>query len=444
MKHAMPSGLLSDLWLDLHQPGLRLQISTLIGCILVGWALSHFLQKKFSANNIQTAAIRLGVESFTRVLSPLLILILLTIATIALSDLYRINLLRVAIPLAASFALTRAVFYAAHRLFAREGRSGAFLLLFEKIFPTIVGLGVALYLSGWWPDLLRYIQQTTLPIGRYQVSLFSISQAGLSVVFTLIIASSAGALLEERLKRMDSLHPSLRAVLVRAGKAGFILVAVLFSLSVLGIDLTILSVFGGALGVGLGLGLQKIVSSYISGFVILFERSLAVGDMVMIDKYYGQVMQINARYTVVRSGDGVETVVPNELLVSGLVQNYSLTDKLLRLVTQITINYRHDVEEVIQIIEEAALAVPRVNSQPPPQGLLLKFGQNGFELELAFWISDPENGRSNILSDVNRSLWLALKNRQILISPPQYEIKLATAHEMIENEASLSLRHHKQ
>ena len=263
-----------------------------------------------------------------------------------------------------------------------------------------------------------------IPIGRYKTSLLTILQAAASVGVTLILALWAGAMLEERLMRLDTMHSSLRAVMARMGRAGLILIAVLVSLSLVGIDLTVLSVFGGALGVGLGLGLQKIVSSYVSGFVILLERSLAIGDMVTVDKYYGKVTKINARYTILRSLDGVEAVIPNEMLVASPVQNYSLTDRLLRLSTHITVGYESDLDSVLHILEKAIASIGRIAKEPAPQALLLKFGSDGLELEIGFWIADPENGRLNLLSEVNRTIWRVLQTHQITVPYPQRELRL--------------------
>jgi small-conductance mechanosensitive channel len=199
---------------------------------------------------------------------------------------------------------------------------------------------------------------------------------------------------------------------------------VLVSLSLVGIDLTVLSVFGGALGVGLGLGLQKIVSSYVSGFVILLERSLAIGDIVTVDKYSGAVTQINTRYTILRGSDGVESVIPNEMLVSGAVQNYSLTDKSVRLTSRVTVAYQTDIEQTLKLLEQTVASVHRVSKAPSPQAMLINFGADGIELEIYFWINDLESGRVNVLSDVNRAIWKMLQTYQINVPYPQREIRL--------------------
>jgi small-conductance mechanosensitive channel len=424
------SNLWSDVWGDLQQPALLWQIATLVFCLASGWLLARLLRARFAGrtrhtgHDVQPGFVRMGVESFARVLSPLLALTLIAIATPLLAQWHRVNLLRVAIPLVASFALIRLAFYVLRRVFARGGKGGSLLALSETIFAGIVWIGVALYITGLWPGLVDYLEKTVVPVGRHQVSILTVLQAAASVVVTLMLALWAGALLEERLMRMDSVHSSLRVVMARMARALLILVAVLLSLSLVGIDITVLSVFGGALGVGIGLGLQKIVSNYVSGFVILLERSLAIGDIVTVDKYHGQVTQINTRYTILRGGDGIETVVPNEMLISGPVQNYSLTDRTLRLATQVTVSYQSDVEQVLCLLQETVAGVDRVSASPAPQAFLLRFGADGLELEVGFWISDPENGRGNALSDVNRAIWSVLQKHQVEVPFPQREIRL--------------------
>jgi small-conductance mechanosensitive channel len=418
------SSLWSDVWADLSDHSLMVQLATIVLCIALGWGLARALRSAFSAKDVQLRVVRLGVESFSWVLSPTLALLLIAVAKPILAQWhYHVNLLRVAMPLLASFALIRLAFYILRRVFARGGKAGNFILLFEKVFALLVWAAVALYITGLWPELIQFLDDTVIPIGRFKASLLTILQAVASVAVTLILALWAGALLEERLMGLDSMHSSLRLVMARMGRAVMVLIAVLVSLSLVGIDLTVLSVFGGALGVGIGLGLQKIVSSYVSGFVILLERSLSVGDMVGVDKYYGQVTQINTRYTVLRSLDGVESVVPNEMLVSSPVQNYSLTSRELRLATQVTVGYESDIELVLRLLEQAAAGVVRVCSSPAPQAVLLKFGADGLELELGFWIIDPENGRQGVSSDVNLAIWRALQERQIKIPSPQREIR---------------------
>jgi len=248
-----------------------------------------------------------------------------------------------------------------------------------------------------------------------------------SVVVMLMLALWAGAALEERLMGVAGLHSSLRTVMARMSRTVLILVAVLASLSLVGIDLTVLSVFGGALGVGLGLGMQKIASNYVSGFVILLERSLTIGDMISVDKYTGKVTQINTRYTILQGLDGVETVLPNEMLISGPVQNQSLTNPTVQLATQLTVSYDNDLDAVLALLLEAPKGIERVLTEPSPGVALKRFAPDGYELELGFWIRDPENGRGGVLSDVNKNIYALVKSGQIKLAYPARDTRLMDA-----------------
>lgn len=370
-------------------------------------------------------AMRIGLGSFAKVLTPVLTLILLMLAKLILQKWHQpVNVLRLMIPLVVSLALMRFVFYVLRRIFVRNSGVGTFLLLFERTFGALVWIGLLLYITDLWPDLVDYLDSTVLPIGRNKVPLLTILQALGWVLVTLVIALWAGATLEERLMRLNTMHSSIRTVMARMTRAVLILVAVLLSLSLVGIDLTVLSVFGGALGVALGLGLQKIASSYVSGFVILLERSLTLGDMVGVSTFYGKVTQINSRFTVLQGLDGIDTVVPNEIFMVNSVQNYSLTNRILRLATQVTIVYQDDVDRVLLLLEQAVIGVDRVSQDVLPQALLLKIGPDGLELEVGFWISDPENGRLNVLSNVNRAIWRVLQANQIDVAQVKRDIKI--------------------
>jgi small-conductance mechanosensitive channel len=424
MNSSLLSTFLTELMVDLRNPSVLWQIGALIVCIGFGWSLARALRAAFMPRNPQLRVVRLGVEGFSRVLAPLISLALIEIAKLLLTKWHYVNLLRLAVPLIASMALIRFVFYFLRRVVVRQGKAGNALLLFEKLFALLVWGAFALYITGWWPEVADYLDQTLLPIGNHKVSLSTIFQAVVSVAVTLMLALWAGAALEDRLMQFDAMHTSLRVVLSRMARAVLILIAVLVSLSLVGIDLTVLSVFGGALGVGIGLGLQKIASNYVSGFVILLERSLAIGDMISVDKYSGKVTQINTRYTVLQGMDGVESVIPNEMLVSSPVQNYSLSNSTLRLSTHVTVGYRTDIDTILPLLAATTASVARVSPEPEPNAILTKFGADGLELEIGFWITDPENGRMNVVSEVNRAIWQVLQQQQVEIPYPQREIRI--------------------
>ncbi|HEV7814536.1 MAG TPA: mechanosensitive ion channel domain-containing protein [Janthinobacterium sp.] len=416
--------LLRDITDDLRDPGVLWQSLIILACMVFGWALARSIKALFVKYRLTPAVARLGNESFVRVLRPLIVFLALLLARHFLAKTLHIHLIALAIPLAGSLALIRFGFYLLRRVFARHGEAGASMLMLGRIFSGLVWLGVALYITGLWPDLLSYLDETTLPLGRNKISIAAILQAIISVVVMLMLAMWAGAALEERLLKVAGLHSSLRVVLGRTGRAVLILVAVLLSLSMVGIDLTVLSVFGGALGVGLGLGLQKIASNYVSGFIILLDRSLTIGDMITVDKYSGQVTHINTRYTVLQGLDGTESILPNEMLISGAVQNLSLSDKMLWITTQVSVAYDTDLDLILPLLEQAAMSVERVSKTKLPSAYLQRFGADGLELLVGFWIADPENGRSGVTSNVNRAIWKVLQANQVSVPYTQREVRI--------------------
>ncbi len=422
--------LLSDLLGDLQEPGVLWQAVAIVASIAIGWALARFIRaqvrSRSSADEHEGRAA--AVRSFARVLGPLLILGLLFLSRYILSRYQHVNILNVAVPLASSFVLIRTAFYLLRRVFARGGgQLGAAFQTFEKVFALLVWLAVALYITGVWPDIVHYLEHTTLPIGRNKVALADMLQAGASVVVLLILALWAGAALDERLMGVQGLNMSLRVVLARVSRALLIVVAVLVSLSMVGIDLTVLSVFGGALGVGLGLGLQKIASNYVSGFVILLERSLSIGDMITVDKYSGIVSHINTRYTVLKGLDGVDTVLPNEMLISSVVQNQSLSSRHIRGSTVLTVAYGSNLDVVIPLLESLAVGIPRVLETPAPGVSLNSFKPDGFELELGFWVVDPESGKGGVVSEINKRIYKLVQSGDIKLAQPALDPRVVDA-----------------
>jgi len=418
--------LIDDLTGDLQDPSRLWQLAAIIGSVVLGWGLARLLKKRFGRQEVQGGMLGFGVESFGRVMAPLAVVCLLALSRVALAKYhFHVNLIKVALPIFGSLVVIRFAVYLLRRVFARHGQISATMLAFEKVFQLLVWLAFVLYITGLYQDVFDFMDNTILPLGKYKVSLADILQATVSVIVLLMLALWAGAALEEQLMKVQGMHTNLRVVVARTARALLILVAVLMSLSLVGIDLTVLSVFGGALGVGLGLGLQKIASNYVSGFVILLDRSLTIGDMITVDKYSGRVTQINTRYTVLQGLDGVESIVPNEMLVSGAVQNSSLSSSMLWISTKVSVAYDTDVDRVLKLLEEAALTVDRVlKEEKLPSAQLLSFGADGLDLQVGFWINDPQNGRGGVTSDVNRAIWRALKENNISVPFPQREMRI--------------------
>jgi small-conductance mechanosensitive channel len=202
-----------------------------------------------------------------------------------------------------------------------------------------------------------------------------------------------------------------------------LLLGLMFALSAAGIDLTALGVLGGALGVGIGLGLQKLAANYVSGFVILAERSMRIGDIVKVDNFEGRITDISTRFTVIRAINGRESIVPNEMMITQRVENASLADSRVLVNTIVQVSYGTDLDMLMPRLGETVSGVARVLADPGPGVLLTNFAADGLELTIGFWIADPENGQGNVRSDVNLAILRLLTDLGIEIPFPQRMVR---------------------
>jgi small-conductance mechanosensitive channel len=410
--------LLAGLWADLHEPAILWQAGALMLCLLAAWWLARLLQ--WRAPESSTETVKRGAAALRRLVFPLLAMLLLVGGRAALGHWYNTSLLSVAIPLFGALAGIRFATYLLRIGFSSSG----WLDSFERTIASLVWAALALHLTGVLPEIVSWLSAVELTAGRHQFSLWTMLSAAFWVGVTLLLALWAGAALESRLMRAEGLHSSLRVVFARLGKAVLLIVAVLVLLPLIGVDLTVLSVFGGALGVGLGLGLQKIASNYLSGFIILLDRSIRLGDLITADGHYGEVTRITTRYVVVRSLSGIEAIIPNDMLVTTTVLNHSYTDRSVRLAVKVQVGYRTDMTEALRILVKVALAHPRVLRDPEPTAQVLALADSGVDLELGFWIRDPERGSQNVRSDVSLALLAEFRARGIEIPYPQREVRV--------------------
>jgi len=252
------------------------------------------------------------------------------------------------------------------------------------------------------------------------LSVRTLIEGALTAGAVLIVALWVSSAIESRLlKAATGSELSLRKVISNTVRALLMFVGLLLALSSVGIDLTALSVLGGAVGVGIGFGLQKLTANYVSGFVILAERSMRIGDLVRVDNFEGRITDIKARYTVIRAGNGRESIVPNEMLIIQRVENLSLSDPKVWQSTVVSVAYDSPVEEVVAMLLEACTRQPRVLQDPAPSAVLSAFGADGLEFTVTYWIQDPENGMLNLKSDINRAILQAFRARGIEIPYPQ-------------------------
>jgi small-conductance mechanosensitive channel len=437
MKDAPLAELLEAIGNGLSRPIHLWTTGVIVVAICGAWLVSRLVRQRTQARlaaalsaegGLHIDALRFSIDGVRRLAFPLAAQALLWVGegALRLSQLIATNadarLLRLAMTLFAAMAVIRLVVYVLRRVL----KNVTLLAAFERVIAVSIWAVIALHLFGWLDPVVDWLEHTTLPLGKSKVSLWVVLMGGVSVLVTLLASMWLGSALESRLMRATSLDSNVRAVLSRVLRALLILLAVLVALSLVGIDLTILSVFGGALGVGLGLGLQRIASNYVSGFIILLDRSLRIGDMITVDKYYGSVTQINTRYTVVRALDGTEAIVPNEMLVSQPVTNHSFSDKKVRIAVKVSVGYETDVAAAMRLLEDAARQQDRVLDDPAPAAALLGFGADGLDLEVGFWIRDPESGRLNVQSAVALAIFERFKAARISIPYPQREVRVTS------------------
>jgi small-conductance mechanosensitive channel len=216
----------------------------------------------------------------------------------------------------------------------------------------------------------------------------------------------------------------MRVVLSKVLRVFLLFIAILIGLSAVGLDLTLLSVFGGALGVGLGFGLQRIASNYVSGFILLLDKSMQIGDIVTVDTHYGTITDLRTRYLVLKKLDGTQVIVPNELLIINPVINHSFTDRNMRVLLDLQVAYQSDLELVLSLMLKAAADNARVLVTPEPMATIKAFGESGVDVTLSVWIADPENGQLLLKSELYLALWQMFKANNITIPFPQREIRV--------------------
>ncbi len=407
--------LFRDLFDDLRDPNFVWQVVALAACVGAAWLFARW----WIGRHHQEGAGRLK-DAGARLAFPLTAVALVGIAKLVLQKFIHVNLLRLALPLLGSMALVRAVVFVLRQAFPKA----TWLTTWERIIATFIWSWLALYITDLAPHVIDALEGVVFPLGAQRLNLWMILQGIVTVFLTVVVALWVAGLIEARLMRMQDVDSSLRIVGVRVAKALLTVAALVTGLSMAGIDMTAFSVFTGALGVGLGLGMQRIASNYVSGFIILLDRSIHLGDIVQVGTDGGQVSKITTRYTVLKNPGGVEFIVPNEMLISNVVQNQSYTDTRVRLATTVGVAYGTDLDLAMRLMAEAASGQPRVLADPAPKVLLTLFGDSSIQLELGFWIADPEEGKGGVTSDVNRAVWRAFRDNGIEIPFPQRELRM--------------------
>lgn len=421
--------LLLDALTELSDAHIGWQFAAIGASLLIAWLLAYALGKHFP----RKAALGEKSIALRRVLFPLFALILLLIGkSLVARWLPPVALINLAIPLALSLLLIRGTSEILRFAFTPSG----LIDLIDKTVTWVVLIGLALHLSGVHHEVLNALDELGISVGKQRISLLLVMEGVASMIVTVVIALWISRLIESRVMHADTFDINSRIVLAKVTRALLILIGVLIALPLAGIDITFLSVFGGALGVGLGFGLQKTASNYISGFIILLDRSVRIGDVIAVDNKFGEITQINNRYTVLKGQDGTEAIIPNETLITSTVVNHSFTTRQVRLHLPVQISYDSPLQQAMTTLCEVAAANPRVLHDPAPEAFLREFADNGLLLELVIWIADPEEGQLSLRSALNLEIWHRFQAAGIEIPYPRRDIRVLEHAKLAANPSS--------
>lgn len=402
---------------DLSNPLVLREVAVVALALALGALAAWLANRRTAASPPSWEA---GKGGLLRIVFPVVALVVVLIARRWVLHQGAHPLLDVAVPLLGSLALVRLAIYIVRRVFPPN----AFLKASERFIGYAIWSLMALYIVGGLPYMTEFLDGISLNVGKQRISMYLILQAIVTVVITVVIALWIARAIESRAMGAAHWDTSLRAVFIKLVRVILLALAVLIALPAVGIDVTVLSVFGGALGVGLGFGLQKIASNYVSGFIILLDRSIRLGDMVTIDERVGVVSQLNTRYTVVNSLDGTEAIIPNERLITGTVINHSLSDKRVLLRIPIQISYASPLPLALDLLTAIGREHPRTLREPQAAAFVTGFVDNGIAFELCIWIADPEAGTIQLRSDLFLKIWQAFQANGIQIPYPQRELRI--------------------
>ncbi len=397
-------------------PGGALQLAVIAAGLALGWLVARILRRRVPEN----PAWAFGAGGFHRVAFPLAALALIWGAGLALRKLQATPFVDLAIALLVAFAVIRLAVYVLRSILPE----GAFLRGSERTIATAMWVGVALHLVGILPEVRDALDDVSFMAGKQRISLLLVIQGLVSVAITLAASLWIAGLIERQVLATERLEMSTRVVIAKLLRAVAAFVAILVALPLVGIDVTALSVFGGALGVGLGFGLQKIASNYVSGYIILLDRSVRIGDLVTVDNRHGVVKEIASRYTVIRSLDGTESIIPNETLITQAVTNHSFTDRKVVVKVKVSVGYGSDMDRVFALLLDIARRQPRVLADPAPGCWIASLGDNGVDVELAAWIADPDQGQAALRGAMLKEILDTFRAEGIEIPFPQRDVRL--------------------
>ncbi|MDH0365215.1 mechanosensitive ion channel family protein [Comamonas aquatica] len=399
---------------DFNNSSAWLEFFIVLGGLLLAYVCVRFWGRHLKHKG-RAASVWFGSKPLNGAMFPLMALLWIYIAQAIMVQYMPVFWLRIAISLLCSLTVIRFV----ARVLSKSFPQSTGMRLIERVFSWMVwGLAV-LHSLGLLTQVLEELDAVRLTLGKSQISLLSLIEGALSTGLMLVVVLWVSSLFEQHVINRWVGDLSMRKVSMNVTRGVLITVGLLLALSWVGMDLTTLSVMGGAIGVGLGFGMQKIASNYVSGFLVLIERALRIGDNVRVDGFEGRITDIKTRFTVIQALNGRESIVPNETLITQRVENLTQSDRRFSLSTTMVVGMDSDVEQVRQVLLAAAISQPRVLAQPGPSVQLVDFLEHGLQFSLNYYISDPQNGQGNIRSDVNLAVLQGLRAAGIQLPVPR-------------------------
>jgi small-conductance mechanosensitive channel len=408
------------------------EIAAVTVCVWLGWLVGAALRTRYRRIGIATPTALTWTYFATQgivVVTPVVLALLLVMfaRAVLFAAHFDVALMDAAMRLIGAYVVVRVGVF----LFTASLGNKSWMRHWENRVTLMIWLAIAAEYLGWLDPIIATLDGIGVVAGKSRVTVWSILKLLFTLTLFVLVAAWISRWVERRLKKLQTLAPSTRIGIAKFANAFLIGLSILMGLNAAGVDLTALTVLTGAIGLGLGFGLQSIAANFVSGFVLLMDRSIKPGDVISLSgqagtstENFGWVQELRGRYVVVRDRDGVEMLVPNQQLISNAVINWSYTDPRIRLKLPVRVSYRDDPELALQILLTACEGQRRVLRDPLPVSRLMHFGDSGIELELRFWISDPQDGVNNVRSDVNRAIWRLFKEQNITIPVTQHEIRV--------------------
>jgi small-conductance mechanosensitive channel len=416
---------------QLTTPEVMAEVIALIMVVLLSGALAHYikgwLRPLSTRSDLGIWPRRLVVVGM--VLAPPFMVLVLVLALRALFASFglRVEVIDAGMDLATVLVLVR---FAVHALSVSLGPN-SWIRAWEIRLTVVIWVIISFQVLGWFSGIERTLDNIDLMPGKAQFSLWSLLKGVVVIAGFLIVTSLVARTIERRVMKMEGIAISTRIGISKFSTFSLLTLGVLLGINASGVDLTALTVLTGAIGIGLGFGLQTIASNFVSGFVLLMDKSIKPGDVISFtgttgtsSENFGWVQELRGRYIVIRDRDGVETLVPNQHFINNQVVNWSYSDQRVRIRLPVMISFKDDPELALQVLLDAAANHPRILKDPGPVSRLMSFESYGMRVEVRFWIRDPMNGVNNVRSDINREIWRLFKKHGISIPVQQHEVRM--------------------